>query len=150
MSVAFNPDTIAGYIANVSISGVTVCDIDQIPQGAQMVTPILFPQPEGWLSDVSQGPRGISVNDAEQSDFTYILHYVFLLAPLGSGISQTEPYNSLVSKLKTIIQTLMSDDTLAGLVDISFNGLEGFGEVEDPSGVHYWGALPSFRITEYP
>lgn len=150
MSVAFNPDTIAGYIANVTISGVTVCDIDQIPQGGQLITPILFPQPEGWLEGVIQGPRGIAINDAEQSEFTYNLHYVFLYAPLGSGVSQTEQYNNLISKIKAIIVGILSDDTLAGLVDITLNTVDGIGAVEDPSGVQYWGALLSFRITEYP
>lgn len=150
MSVAFNPDAIAGYIANVSVSGVTVCGVTNIPQGGQMVTPILFPQPTGWLSDVIQGARGISINDAEQSTFTYNLHYVLLLAPLGGSISQTEVYNALVAKVKAIIASILSDDTLAGLVDISLNGIEGIGEVFDPSDVPYWGALLSFRITEYP
>lgn len=149
MSIAFNPDTTANSIAAVSVSGVTVRDVDEIPQSAQMITPILFPQPEAWLSDVVQGPKAISVADGGQSDFTYVLHYVFLLCEAGSGIEQTDPYNDLVSKLKTIITTILDNDTLAASVEISLNNMDGIGIVQDPSGRDFWGALLSFKVQEY-
>lgn len=149
MTIAFNPETTAASIAAVSISGVTVCDIDEIPQSAQMITPILFPQPEAWLSEVTQGPKSVSVADAGQSDFSYTLHYVFLLCETGSGVSQTDPYNNLVAKLKTVLQTILDNDTLAASVEISLNGMDGIGTVQDPSGIDFWGALISFRVVEY-
>ena len=149
MSIAFNPDTTANSIAAVVISGVTVRDVDEIPQSAQMICPILFPQPEAWLSDVTQGAKAVSVADGGQSDFTYILHYVFLLCEAGSGVDQTDPYGNLVSKLKTVINTILDDDTLAASVEISLNGMDGIGIVQDPSGNNFWGALLAFRVLEY-
>lgn len=149
MSLAFNPDTTAHSIASVTITGITVCDVHDIPQSGQMICPILFPQPEAWLSDVVQGSKSISVNDAAQSDFSYVLHYVLLLCEAGSGASQTDPYNDLVAKIKAVVQTLLDSDTLAASVEISLNGIEGIGIVQDPSEVDFWGALLSFKVTEY-
>jgi hypothetical protein len=149
VSIAFNPDTTASSIAAVSISGVTVCNVSNVPQSARMITPILVPQPDGWLSDVAQGPKAVSVADAGQSDFSYTLHYVFLLCEAGSGVEQTDPYNNLVSKLKTVLQTVLDDDTLAESIEISLNGMDGIGVVQDPSGVDFWGALISLRCLEY-
>ncbi len=150
MTVAFNPITTAGSIAAVTITGVTVRDVDEIPQSGSMVCPILFPQPDGWLSDVAQGPKIITLNDAEGSEFTYNLHYVFLLAEAGSGVGGLDPYNDLIAKLQTIIQTITSDDTLNAAVELTLAGMEGIGVVQDPSNVDYWGALLSFRCVEHP
>jgi len=74
---------------------------------------------------------------------------VALFAELGSGISQTAPYKPLVDMLEVIWETIITNDTVTGLVDMELNAVEGLGEVEDPSGNKYWGALFSLRCLEY-
>jgi hypothetical protein len=150
MSVAFNPATAAASIAAVSISGVTVLGIDAIPQGGGLICPVLLPQPGAWLSEVTQGAKNIHLNDAEDIEFSYTLHYAFLFAELGSGVGEFDPYNDLIVKLQTVIQTLLSDDTLNDSIDLTLAGIDGIGVVQDPSEVDYWGALISLRCTEQP
>lgn len=149
MTVVLSPVTVANSIANLSISGVTIRSVDNIPQAGQLVTPILFPQPNGFISDILPETRSLGLGTTAAIDFNYTLNYVFLFAELGSGLSQLDPYSPLIQKLELIWETILTNDVVTGLVDLKLNGVQGLGEVEDPAGNKYWGALFSLRCLEF-
>ena len=149
MTVALSPKTVAENIALLSISGVTIRDLSNIPQSGQMVTPILFPQPSGFITDISVENQSFGPNTSAAIDFSYTLHYVFLFTELGSGMSQLDPYSPLVEKLELIWETMITNDAVTGLVDMKLNGVEALGDIEDPSGNRFWGALFSMRCLEF-
>lgn len=149
MTVTLNPATVANSIAAISISGVTMLDIDQIPQSGSLITPVLFPQPGGWLSDIAPTRESFGTGASGAINFMYTLHYVFLFAEAGSGLSQLDNISPLVAKLKLILEALLTNDVLTGLVDMMPAGVEGLGIVQDPSGNQYWGALFSLRCLEF-
>lgn len=148
MTIALNFVTVAGSIASISISGVTVKDIDEVPMSGELILPVLFPQPNGWLSDIQPVTQSLGSLGSQKMDFNYTLNYVFLLAEQGSGISQTDFLSPLVTKLELIFEAILSNDVVTGLVDMQLNSLD-LGTVEDPAGNSYWGALFSLRCLEY-
>lgn len=149
MTIAFNPKAVADAIDDLTISGVTIKTVSNIPQSGQLVTPILFPQPSNFITDIMVETQSLGLGATAAIDFSYTLHYVFLFAELGSGLSQLDPYSPLIQKLELIWETITANDVLGGAVDIKLNGVEGLGEVEDPSGNSYWGALFSLRVLEF-
>jgi len=149
VTIALNPITVADSIADISISGVTVKNTSNIPQSGQLVLPILFPQPSGFVSDIVVENQSVGPNTSAAIDFSYTLHYVFLFQELGSGVSQLDPYQPLLEKLELILEAILENDAVTALVDMRLNGVDGLGQVEGPDGVQYWGALFSLRCLEF-
>lgn len=149
MTIALSPKQVADSIAQLSISGVTINSIDAIPQSGQMITPILFPQPGGFITDIDVQRQSFGTGSIAATDFMYTLHYVFLFTELGSGLSQLDPYSPLIEKMELIWETIIANDAVTGLVDMELSGVEGLGEVEDPSGNKYWGCIFSLRCLEF-
>lgn len=141
--------TVADSIAGLTISGVTIKDIDQIPVSASLTCPILFPQPEGFISDIQYARQSFGSNGTPKIDFSYTLNYVYLHCETGSGISALDPYAGIIAKLELITETIMSNDAITGAVDIIPNTIGGIGSIQDPAGNTYWGALLSFRVLEF-
>jgi hypothetical protein len=149
MTVAFSPVTVADSIAEINISGVTIKSLENIPQSGTLIMPVLFPQPNGFISDIEVSRESFGGGTTAAMNFMYTLHYVFLFSELGSGLSQLDPYSPLIEKLETIWEKIAETDTVTGLVDMQLAGVETLGQVEDPSGNQYWGALFSLRCLEY-
>jgi hypothetical protein len=149
MTIALSPDTVADSIAAINISGVTIKSIDTIPPTGNMIMPVLFPQPGGFITDIDVSRESFGTGGIAATNFMYTLHYVFLFAELGSGISQLDPYSPLIEKLKTVWETIITNDAVTGLVDMELAGVEGLGQVEDPSGNQFWGCLFSLRCLEF-
>lgn len=149
MTVSVNFETVTNSIAALSISGVTIKDIDEIPEDAAMLTPILFPQPPGFITDIAPSFETFGSNGAAKMNLEYTLNYVYLHAPVGSGINAFAPYAGMITKLAAIIVAIMSNDAITGLVDLKLNALPNLGIVTSPNDVDYWGVLISLRVTEY-
>jgi len=149
MTVSLSPVTVANSIANIAISGVTVKSIGGIPPNAQLLTPILFPQPNGFITDILVENQSFGTNAIAAINFSYSLHYVFLFAELGSGVNQLDIYSTLIQKLEVIWEAIITNDQVTGLIDLKLNSVDGLGEIEDPAGNVYWGALFSFRCMEF-
>ena len=149
MTISLSPKQVADSIAGISISGVTVKSIGAIPPNVQMLTPILFPQPSGFITDIQVENQSFGTNATAKIDFSYTLHYVFLFSELGAGLSQLDMYSPLIQKLELVWEAIIGNDSLTGLIDMRLNSVEGLGEVEDPSGNLYWGVLFSLRCLEF-
>ena len=149
MTITCAVETIADSIAALSITGVTVKDIDQIPDAATMLCPILIPQPNGFMTDLDVSFESFGSNGTAKINIEYNLHYVFLYSEAGSGLNAFAPYAGLVGKIADIIEKITSNDAITGLVDIKLGSLGDIGIISDPAGNNYWGALFSLRVLEY-
>src|SRR5688500_9661643 len=118
MTVTSAFSTITNSIAALSISGVSIKDIDEIPQSGNMLLPILFPRPNDFVTDFSQAFRSFGSGGTAKIDFEYNLNYVFLLAEAGSGIGALAIYSGLITKLSAILVAIASNDAVSGLVDL--------------------------------
>lgn len=149
MTVAVNLVTVADSISNLSISGVTIKDIDQIPDSASMLCPLLIPQPNGFVSDISPSFETFGSNGGAKMNLSYTLNYVFLHSEIGSGINTFAGYSDLMTKLAAIFVAIMSNDAISGAVDIRLQSVGNVGVISDPAGNEYWGVLFSFRVLEF-
>ena len=149
MAVTSSFSTITNSIAALSISGVTIKDIDEIPQSASLLLPILFPRPNDFVTEFSQQFMSLGSNGAAKINFEYNLNYVFLYAEAGSGLGTYELYNGLITKLSAILVAFASNDAITGLVDLQTSTIGSIGIVEGPSGQQYWGLMLSLHVLEF-
>jgi len=148
MTVSSAFATITNSIAALSISGVTIKDIDEIPQNASMLTPLLIPQPNDFVTNFEAAFQSFGSNGTAKIDLNYSLNYVYLHAEVGSGISTFDIYSGLITKLSAILVAILSNDAITGLIDIKPR-IGNIGIIEDPSGKQFWGVLFSLPILEY-
>ena len=140
--------TVADSIAGLSISGVTIKDIDQIPDSASMLCPILLPQPNDFVTNLTFTRQSMGTMGAQKMDCEYFLNYVYLHCEAGSGINAFAPYAGIITKLELILETILNNDTITGAVDIETSAIGSIGVIADPAGNEYWGFLVSFKVKE--
>ena len=149
MTINVNFATVADGISNISIAGITVKDIDAIPDSVTMLCPILIPQPNDFISDIQVTRMSYGGAGSELLNMTYSLNYVFLQAQAGSGISAFSTYAGLISNLAAIIKAVLQNDNINGAVDMEMKSAPSIGVITDPAGNEYWGCLISFSVTEH-
>ena len=141
--------TVVTSIAGLTVSGVAMKGTDGIPPSGSMVCPIFFPQPNGFVSDLSVVRTTFGINGAGRLDVTYALNYVYLHAPVGGSLGTFELYAGMVTNLAAILNAIMSNDTISGAADIKPGGIADMGVVADPAGKEYWGTLLVINVLEY-
>lgn len=142
-------DTVANSIAALEINGINIVDIDDIPESAMMQTPLLLPQPNGFVSDIAPEFRTYGSGGAAKIDLQYTLNYLYLHAPTGSGISTFDAYKGLLENIILIFESIFASDVVSGAIDLQLSTMSDIGTVQDPSGNDYWGIQFSLRILEH-
>lgn len=148
MTINVQFDTVAASIAALSISGVRVFDIDQIPEDCRMQVPALIPRPDGYITDLSPTVQSFGSGGTAKLDLSYTLTYRYLHAPLGTA-QLFSTYSGMIAKLALILETIFANDVVSGAVDLQTVALSDVGPVEDPAGNMYHGADISFRVLEF-
>lgn len=148
MTIALNPVTVAASIAGLSISGVTIKDIDEIPESASMLCPLIIPATD-FITNTRPVNQSFGSNGTPKIDFTYTLNYLFLYADAGSGINAFAPYSGIMSKLELILETILANDAINGLVDMKLESVSNVGVIQDPAGNQFWGLSFSLACLEY-
>lgn len=149
MAITSTISTVADSITGLSISGVTIKDIDQIPDTASMLCPLLIPDPNGFITDISTSFETFGSNGSAKINTNYTLNYLFMLCEVGSGLGTYAAYSGLITKLSAILVAIDSNDSITGAVDMKLNGISNIGVVVDPAGNEFWGLSFSLRILEY-
>lgn len=148
MTITSSIATVADSIAGLTISGVTIKDIDQIPDTARMLCPLLIPKPDNFVTNLSVSFETYGSNGGAKINTNYTLNYVFLFCEVG-GISSFAAFSGLVTKLSAILVAINSNDTITGAVDVKINSIGNIGVITDPAGIEYWGLEFSLRVLEY-
>ncbi|MCR4308375.1 MAG: hypothetical protein NUV80_07540 [Candidatus Berkelbacteria bacterium] len=149
MTVTCSVNTVATSIAGLTITGVTIKDITAIPDSANMLCPILIPQPNGYMSNTSMTFETFGSNGTAKMNMEYDLNYVYLHCEAGSGVNAFAPFSSLMTNLAAILVVILSNDKVNGLVDMKLGSVGEIGIINDPAGNSYWGVLFSLHCLEY-
>lgn len=149
MTVTSTIATVADSIAGLTISGITIKDIDQIPDSASMLCPLLIPQPANFVTDLSISFETFGSNGTAKINSNYTLNYVFLYCEVGSGLGAFAAFSGLVTKLSAILVAINSNDAISGAVDVKINSIGNIGVITDPAGHEYWGLEFSLRVLEF-
>lgn len=149
MTITSTISTVADSIAGLTISGVTIKDIDQIPDSARLLCPLLIPQPDNFVTDISVSFETFGSNGGAKINTNYTLNYVFLFCEVGSGLGAFAAFSGLMTKLSAILVAIDSNDAITGAVDMKLNSIGNIGVITDPAGVEYWGLQFSIRLLEF-
>lgn len=107
--------TIADSISKISVSGLTIKDIDQIPQMINPVDcPILMPDPDTYVG------FAIEPDTMNKSKWTikYKLNYILVHSLAGSGRTNVlENFSAMIAKATAIIDAVVALTSLTGAVD---------------------------------
>jgi hypothetical protein len=142
--------TIANSIADLEVAGVRIRDLDQIPDAVQeRDCPILIPEVINFVTDL------VITRDSTGADYlvalktaTYTLNYTFLYAPAGSDRAGLSRFDDFVRKAFAIIDEVILNSTVEGLIDITPQATLQWSVVLDPAGNAFMGCMMAFAITE--
>lgn len=149
MTIAVNPLAVSASIASLSITGVTVKDVGAIPESVSTLVPIIIPRPNEFITSIEAVNQSFGSMGNQAQDFMYTLNYIFLYAPVGSGESAFTPYDDMLAKLIVVVNVILNNDVVSGLVDIQLESITGIGSIDDPAGNSYWGAFFGLRCLEF-
>jgi hypothetical protein len=149
MTITSTISTVADSIAGLTLSGVTIKDIDQIPDAARMLCPLIIPNPANFVTDVSISFETYGSNGGAKINTNYTLNYMFLFCEVSSGLGAFAAYSGLIAKLSAILVLINSNDAITGAVDVKINSIGNIGTITDPAGNDFWGLEFSLKVLEY-
>jgi hypothetical protein len=148
--MAFGYNSVADWIAGLSIAGVTVRSTNAIPEAVQpMRAPMLAPDPVNFVSDVTVERLSGRVLTARAYSVEYVLSYILYYAPVAEGVSLFTGYRGMLTAVAAIQAAIMANETPTGAYDIRPYGTPTVGPVQDETGVTYHGARLSFWVQEF-
>jgi hypothetical protein len=147
MSATIDFATVTNAIAALVISGVTVSDMDEIPEALGLEYSILAPRPRDFITD-------LNITAAEQSqqnlDVTYTLHYRYYHCAIGGGTGGLfSIYPAMIAKLALIVKAFSSSAVLAGAMNNQAPRIEFIGGLEDESSNKFHGCDISLDIRQF-
>lgn len=140
--MSLSAKNIASAISGLTIGSIKVKDIDEIPEQVQpRDTPILFPNPDGWLeggnAEPADGPATFGPAANRLWIFSRTLNYVYLHAPVGSNRGLFAQIPSLSDAADAITEALLGLDI--SQVDVQSVRVSGFSVLTAPDGANYFG-----------
>lgn len=147
MSATIDITTVTNAIESLSISGVTVLDIDEIAESMQMSPATLAPRPENFIT-------GISVTRDEMSGqalrLHYTLNYRYYHCAITGGLGGLfGSYPVMIAKIALILLAFCSDASLSGAMDNTEPSVSNIGPVHDPAGSPFHGCEFSLNIMQF-
>lgn len=142
--------TISNAITGLSVTGLTIKDIDEIPQAIiNRDCPVLIPDPDNYVSRFLVEPDSFGVGGTRKWTANYTLNYLLLYAAVGSGRTTVlEKYSGMVSSAFAFFDALLASSALTGAVDFEPDMIGSFGIV-DFSGTLFHSCGVSLNVKEF-
>jgi len=142
--------TIADSISGLSVSGVTIKDINQVPNEVlERDVPMIIPRPDGFVTNFKPERVTLGSGAGAKWNVTYDLTYRLLYAKVGTGRGLFDLYSGLCATAMLFVDAIMDNDALTGTVDIQLSNISDFGPVVDPSGQTFHGCDFVFTVLEF-
>lgn len=146
MSDTVDFTTVTSSISALSISGVTIQDVSEIPDSLGLDNHILAPIPNEFLTNLEVTRDEFS---GQKLVLRYTLNYRYYHFPVEGGLGGLfSAYSSLIDNAAAILLAFSSDVTLSGALDNESPIISNIGPVPDPSGKVYHGFDISLQITQ--
>ena len=148
MTLSFT--TISNTIAALSITGLTIQDIDEVTAPGDRV-PILMPL-DNFIPNFSLVDMVLGAASVRPMTVTYTMNYRLLYVKVGAGYSNIlEAYNAISAMVGLILDAILAMDTTTGVEDLvpGTPAITNFGQVLAPDALIYYGCDFHFDCTEF-
>jgi hypothetical protein len=150
MTVTINFATVADSISKLSISGVTVKDLDEITASRLGQAALLAPIPDGFVTNIR------FIDDAQTGGglvrpmrLMYTLNYRYFHCQIGN-ILNFNAYSSMIINIVAILAALVNNDVnLSGAIQTELPRVSNIGPVLDPDGNAYHGCDISLDVMQF-
>ena len=121
--------TITDAIKNLSVSGLTIKDMDEVPQAlTNRDCPVLVPDMDKFVSGFAVTNDTFGSASTQKRTVKYTLTYVLIYAQVGTGrVTVIENYSGMVEKAFLFIDTVLATDSISGAVDHMVGTVGNFG-----------------------
>lgn len=148
--MTINVATVWDSISALSISGLTIKDIDQVSETWEIRGATLYPNITNPLELQAPARQSFgTVAGGAKKDVRYTLNYIFAYAPVGSTRGVKDVMSGMFSMLALIYNAVTENDALSGTVDITPRIAAASTIVQDPVGNQFWGLALAFDVLEY-
>lgn len=150
MTFALYLTSITDAISQISISGVTVKDYDEIATSYVSQPHVLLPNPEagGWITNFTIEPDTLLEGADAMYTAGYTLNYRYLHVQIGDGANFQKNYAETAQKMVLIVNAIIANPgPYSGKVSMRFAGAD-IGQKNDPAGNNYFGADFALNIEE--
>ena len=141
--------TVTNSIAALSVTGLTIKDLDEIPAKADPRQATLLALP-AFVTAFEMVRDSFGGGSEAKMSASYTLNYRLLYAPAGQGRAGTlENYDNMVALVTAFLDAAMAIDELTGAVDIVPAGITNMGLVNDPADNQWIGCDIALRVLEF-
>jgi len=144
MTVSFL--TVFDTLSGLSVTGLDIYDIDDIPDAISGRKPVLIPHPD-MVENVEIVRDSMGAESALMT-MSYILKMRLCYAPAGAGRG-LQYLSKVVQMVGLIVDATVGVSTFTGATTFDWNNLDFLGNVTDPAGNEFYGADISFNVTEF-
>jgi hypothetical protein len=150
MTVSLNIANIADAIAAVSITGVTIKDVDQVAGSFLGQSSILYPNIDGpFMTDFSLDYKAIIRGASAPVNPFYTLNYRYLYVQVGDIAILPKAYGDCFTKLIAILNALIGVDApYSGGVNMEIADVTDLHPLPDPVGNMFYGFDIALRVEE--
>jgi len=142
--------TISNAITGLSVTGLTILDVDEIPQAVMnRDCPVLIPNPDMYVTRLLIAPDSFGVGTSRKWTASYTLNYLLLYAAVGTGRTTVlEKYSGMVSMGFAFFDALLASNSLTGAVDFEPDTINDFSII-DFSGTSFHSCSISLNVEEF-
>ena len=141
--------TVTNSIAALTVSGLTIKDIDEIPASVVDANcPVIYPEPLNLMTNLVDEPAHFGEGANSDWNVEYDLTYTLCYCPVGDG-REMENFAPAIDKANGFIYAIMKANPLTGAVLVRATGISEVGPVPDPSGNLFIGCRITVHVLEF-
>jgi hypothetical protein len=141
--------TVANSIQSLTVVGLTIYDVDNIPAAVDVRQTAALVPIENYVTDMTV-TRDSFGGPVAKMTLTYNLHYFLYFKEWGAGrAGALEYYDGTIDMIAAIWDAVLDIYILNGAVDILPAGISSIGMVIDPAGNQFRGCELIFAVTEF-
>lgn len=147
--MALSAEAVAEAIADLSVDGITIRDLDKTPQAiTDRDCPMVYPAPDKFL--VLESAQQLTLGPNALWQYTYLLKYRYVRGPVGQERGLAKTTLGRVVDYQNFITAVCANAQLIGPnMHIAPASTPDWGVLGDPSEQQFQAADLEFRVTDY-
>lgn len=141
--------TIANSIAALTVTNLSIKDVDEIPAKVDPRQATLIPLPN-YITGFDVERDSFGGGSTAKMTVSYTLNYRLCYTPIGRGrAGKIEYYDTMIDMCMAFLDAVLAIDTITGAIDIMPEAITNMGLVNDPSDNVYIGCDIALRVMEF-